>query len=258
MKLSFNTNFCRFKFLNIRMLFTIFLLTFSFLFGRQAAAFAKSHNLQNRSTVIVLDAGHGGMDPGKVGVNNVLEKDVNLAIVYKLKEILQNKGFTVVLTRTDDGDLSSEDSNNHKMEDLTKRVDIIKENHADLVVSIHQNSFTDASSCGPQVFYYGESSESEVLATELQNALDDTLNISVSRGIKVNNGYYLFKNSPAPMVIVECGFLSNANEADLLATDAYQSRLARAIYGGICTYLSEGNENPHKMSNSTNSESDSE
>lgn len=221
----------------IRIIFTTFLLVFSFLFGRHVAAFAKNHNLQNRSTVIVLDAGHGGRDPGKVGVNNVLEKDVNLAIVNKLKVLLQNKGFTVVLTRTDDGDLSSEDSSNHKMEDLTKRVEIMKENHADLVVSIHQNSFTNESSCGPQVFYYGSSPESEALATELQNALDETLDVSESRGIKVNNGYYLFKNSPAPMVIVECGFLSNASEADLLATDTYQSRLARAIYGGICTYL---------------------
>lgn len=213
------------------------LFIFSFLFGRQAAAFAKNHNLKNRSTVIVLDAGHGGRDPGKVGVNNVLEKDLNLAIVYKLKELFENKGFTVVLTRTDDDDLSSENSTNHKIEDLTKRVDIIKKNRADLVVSIHQNSFTDTSSCGPQVFYYGASEESKTLAIQLQNALDEALEVSDSRGIKCNNGYYIFKNSPAPIVIVECGFLSNSNEADLLATDGYQSKLARTIYEGVCRYL---------------------
>lgn len=221
----------------VHILLTGFLFLFSFLFGRQIAAFAKSHNLKNRSTVIVLDAGHGGRDPGKVGVNNVLEKDVNLAIVYKLKDLFENKGFTVVLTRTDDNDLSSEASTNHKMEDLTKRVEIMKKNHADLVISIHQNSFTDASSCGPQVFYYGESAESEALAIELQNALDETLEVSDSRGIKCNNGYYIFKNSPAPIAIVECGFLSNSNEADLLSTDMYQNKLARTIYEGACRYL---------------------
>ena len=167
----------------------------------------------------------------------MLEKDLNLAIVYKLKELFENKGFTVVLTRTDDDDLSSENSTNHKMEDLTKRVDIIKKHHADLVVSIHQNSFTDTSSCGPQVFYYGASEESKTLAIQLQNALDEALEVSDSRGIKCNNGYYIFKNSPAPIVIVECGFLSNSNEADLLATDAYQSKLARTIYEGVCRYL---------------------
>lgn len=216
--------------------FTVLLLALSFLFGRQIAAFA--HNMQNRSTVIILDAGHGGLDPGKIGINNVLEKDINLSIVYKLKELLENKGYTVILTRTGDDDLSSKNASNHKMEDLTKRVAIMKDNHAKLVVSIHQNSFTNPSACGPQVFYYGSSAESEALATELQNALDDTLNISESRGIKINNDYYLFKNSPAPIVIVECGFLSNANEADLLTTDLYQNKLARAIYQGIGNYLS--------------------
>lgn len=238
MKLAFKNKTYTFSFINLRNALTCLLLIFSFLFGRQVAAFARTHNMQNRSTVIVLDAGHGGMDPGKVGINNVLEKDVNLAIVYKLKEILENKGYTVVLTRTDDKDLSSENATNHKMEDLVNRVDIMKSNHANLVISIHQNSFPNESCYGPQVFYYGSSAESERLATELQNALDQTLEVSESRGIKCNNDYYIFKNSPAPIVIVECGFLSNSQEADLLNDEMYQSKLARAIYEGIGNYLS--------------------
>lgn len=217
---------------------SLLLFTLCFFFGRQFAAFADSIREQN-TLIIILDAGHGGRDPGKVGINQTLEKDINLEIVRKLQHFLENKGYHVVLTRTDEKDLSSENSSNHKMEDLKKRISIMKENHADLVISIHQNSFQDTSTCGPQVFYYEPDEQSHLLASAIQTSLDENLNIETSRGIKANHDYYLFKNSPAPIIIVECGFLSNPTEAELLSTDDYQFKIARFIYAGIREYLSQ-------------------
>ncbi len=179
---------------------------------------------------IVIDAGHGGEDPGKVGVNNALEKDINLAIATKLKTILENKGFTVYLTREDDTALSS------KKEDMTARMKLIKEIMPVLIVSIHQNSFTDASISGPQVFYYSNSPEGKAFALIMQEALSKHLTPAKPRSAMANDNYYLLKESPAPIVIVESGFLSNAAEADLLTTSSYQEKVARAIYFGIVAY----------------------
>lgn len=218
------------------------ILICSFILGRGAAIFASTYLLSNTTTdyskyTIVLDAGHGGMDPGKIGINNYFEKDINLAICLKLEKLLLNKGFNVIMTRTDDIDLSPTDSNNHKSDDLKKRVSIIEDNKADITISIHQNSFTDSSTHGPQTFFLTISEESEQLATLIQNNLDNSLDINESRGIKNNDDYYILKKSPTPTVIVECGFLSNPNEANLLITDSYQSKLARSIYSGICEYF---------------------
>ena len=179
---------------------------------------------------IVLDAGHGGEDPGKVGVNNALEKDINLSIALKLKDMLENKGYTVYLTREDDSAPSS------KKEDMTSRMDYIKEIMPDLIVSIHQNSYTDPSVFGPQVFFYSDSSEGKSFALVMQEEINRYLSPEKPRVSQANNNYYLLKESPAPIIIVECGFLSNPTEADLLITDTYQQKMARAIYFGILAF----------------------
>ena len=214
----------------------VFLLIGVFFLAREGAEMAAGENKDYDYTV-VLDPGHGGSDPGKVGVHKEQEKEINLQIALLVKEILEQKEVKVIMTRESDKGLADESTSNKKVQDLKRRCSLIHEVQPDCVISIHQNSFTDTSSCGPQVFYYGASEESKTLAIQLQNALDEALEVSDSRGIKCNNGYYIFKNSPAPIVIVECGFLSNSNEADLLATDAYQSKLARTIYEGVCRYL---------------------
>lgn len=191
---------------------------------------------------IVIDPGHGGEDPGKVGVNNALEKDINLAISLKLKTLLENKGFTVYLTREKD---SAPDS---KKEDMTSRMDYIKEIMPDFIVSIHQNSFTDASVNGPQVFYYSESADGKDFAKVMQSEINSYIKPAKPRVTQANNNYYLLKNSPAPIIIVECGFLSNPAEADLLVTDNYQQKIARAIYFGIIAYSNSGPESHSESS----------
>lgn len=185
---------------------------------------------------IVIDAGHGGEDPGKVGINNALEKDINLAIALELKSTLENKGFSVYLTREDDTALSS------KKEDMTARMDLIKEVMPVFIVSIHQNSFTDESVCGPQVFYYSGSTEGKEFALVMQEELNNYLTPVKPRTAMANDNYYLLKEAPTPIIIVECGFLSNTAEADLLITETYQEKVARAIYFGIMSYYETENE----------------
>lgn len=209
----------------------------SFFLARAGAALVASHNASSQKPCIVLDAGHGGADPGKVGNNNVLEKDLNLNMVYKLKTLFENKGFEVVLTRTDDKALVSPDSKNVKVEDLKNRVALITKIHPIMTISIHQNSFPDASVSGPQVFFYDKSPEGETIAATIQETINTQLDPPKKRVSKSNNDYYILKKTPTPTVIVECGFLSNEEEAAKLTDDAYQNKLARAIYTGACTYL---------------------
>lgn len=184
---------------------------------------------------------HGGNDPGKVGVDNVLEKDVNLAIALKLKPLFENKKIQVVLTRDKDSALASSAATNKKVEDMQKRVKLIADSDAVLTISIHQNSYPDASVAGPQVFYYSQSAAGKELAETMQQSLNSELSPASPRSIKSNDNYYMLKKTPTPTIIVECGFLSNPDESKRLADDTYQNQLARAIYLGASNYLKEKN-----------------
>jgi N-acetylmuramoyl-L-alanine amidase len=212
-------------------------LCVSFIAGRKGASLMASGNADADQVCIVLDAGHGSSDPGKVGVNGALEKDINLAITLQLAKILENKGYKVVLTRDSDEILADKDAVNQKREDMVGRVKVIEEAQAALTVSIHQNSFSNASVSGPQVFYYAESPQGKEIATALQASLDEILEPESPRATKANSEYYLLKKTPTPTVIVECGFLSNEREAELLSDELYQAKVARAIYFGLCKYL---------------------
>ncbi len=194
--------------------------------------------------IVVVDAGHGGKDPGKVGVNGTLEKDINLEIALLLKDELEGEGITVVLTRYDDSGLYDANSSNKKMQDMRARLSIIEESKADLVVSIHQNSFGDASVRGPQVFYYETSENGANAAVLIQNALNEDLEIARPRVQKENDNYYLLTKCSNVMVIAECGFLSNPEEETLLTDKEYQQRIAAALKRGICEYLDLQKE-PH-------------
>lgn len=190
---------------------------------------------------IVLDAGHGGFDPGKVGVNQALEKEINLAITGFLKEYLKAAGFQVTLTRTSDEGLYSESDSNKKAADMKARIRVIEEQNPIFAISIHQNSFTQESSFGAQVFYYKTSEQGAELARVLQETLRAHIEDGNYREAKANDSYYLLKKSPCPMVIVECGFLSNQREAQLLTTEEYQKQVAWAICMGVVNYC-KGNE----------------
>ena len=192
---------------------------------------------------IVLDAGHGGFDPGKVGINGVLEKDINLSLVKKLQTLLEEEGFTVYLTRENDQLLAPLNSTSQKKDDMIARIEKIKEVNPFFTISIHQNSFTNSSTSGPQVFYYKDSEPSATMAYVLQDALNIQLNPEKRREPQANQNYYLLTRTPTPTVIVECGFLSNPTEADLLAQDSYQDQIAHAIFLGILSYYESTTSN---------------
>lgn len=185
--------------------------------------------------LIVLDSGHGGFDPGKIGINGALEKEVNLNIAKKVELYLKKQGYTVIMTRENDDCLADS-----KVEDLKARVSLINDKKPLIAVSIHQNSYSQESIHGAQVFYYTHSKNGEKAAKILQEAMLD-VNSDNSRQAKENDTYYLLKKTNIPTVIVECGFLSNQKEADLLITEEYQEKMAAAVAKGIHEYiLSEG------------------
>ena len=189
---------------------------------------------------IVIDPGHGGNDPGKIGINDVPEKDVNLAISLELKEILEQNDCRVVMTRQKDEALYQAGDTNKKVADLRARCQMINDSGADAVISIHQNSFTAESSRGAQVFYRASSQEGKKLADILQTQLVSGLDPDNRRVAKANSDYFMLKNTTATMVIVECGFLSNSKEAELLTQASYQRRVAWAVALGVLQYVSGG------------------
>ena len=187
--------------------------------------------------VVVIDAGHGGTDPGKVGVDGSLEKDINLAVAERLKTYLEQDDVKVVMTRETDTGLYSDTDSRKKMADMKKRCEIIEESGADLVISIHQNSYHEEPVSGGQVFYYRDSAKGKELAEILQERFDYVLGDQNRRLPKANGNYYLLLHVKCPIVIVECGFLSNRKEAALLNSGEYQDKLAYTIHMGIMEYL---------------------
>lgn len=183
--------------------------------------------------VIVIDAGHGGFDPGKVGTNNLYEKDINLAIAKKLQSYFEQSGATVIMTRDSENAIAS-----NKNDDMRARKETVNASKGDLLISIHQNSYEDTSVSGPQVFYYN-SEKSALLAQEVQNELNSELLPKKTRNATVNDSYYLLKETTLPSIIVECGFLSNQEEATLLSNEDYQDKVAWSIYVGTINYFNK-------------------
>ena len=188
---------------------------------------------------VVIDAGHGGADPGKVGVDGSLEKDINLKIAKKLAMFLAAADVDVVLTREDDAGLYDENVSNKKVQDMKNRVAFIEEKKPALTVSIHQNSYPEEYVHGAQVFYYTGSAQGQRLAESIQKQIVENVDPENKRQVKANDSYYLLKKTGVPIVIVECGFLSNSAEAEKLCTPEYQQRVAWAIHMGILQYLNE-------------------
>jgi len=191
----------------------------------------------NKKYKVVIDSGHGGIDPGKVGVNGAYEKDINLAIALFLKGVLEDNDCEVVMTRETDTGLYNEDDKRKKAADLRKRVELMNSENPDAIVSIHQNSFTKESSKGAQVFYQASSEEGKKFADIMQAQLASDLDESNKRVAKPNADYYILKNSKGVAIIVECGFLSNPQEAQMLVSSDYQKKVAEAVAKGILSYL---------------------
>ena len=182
---------------------------------------------------IIVDAGHGGWDPGKTGTNGDNEKDINLEISKILSKYLETVGANVVITRNEDIALGD-----FKREDMKERKNIANSSDADILVSIHQNSFPNKKTKGAQVFYYKNSEDSKKLAECIQEKLITEVDNDNNRLAKSNTEYYMLKSIDVPSVIVECGFLSNIKEEKLLNQKYYQEKIAWAIYMGIIEYFS--------------------
>lgn len=227
----------------VEVIMAVVLLAGACFFAKESARMVENLKAGKGEVCIVIDAGHGGDDPGKIGINKEKEKDINLKIAKELEKQLKDEGIKIVMTRKDEGGLYQKSSNNKKVEDMRKRCEIITKAKPVFTVSIHQNSYPEESVKGAQVFYYGQSQEGKRLAETLQKTLVEQLDPQNHRQAKANESYFLLKKTPSPTVIVECGFLSNREEADLLATEAYQKKVAEAVKTGILEYLNPGKSN---------------
>lgn len=171
-----------------------------------------------------------------MGVGGQLEKDINLQIAMRLKEFLEAEGIEVVMTREEDMGLYDENASNKKVQDMKRRLEIIEAADPVLVVSIHQNSYHEEYVKGAQAFYYATSTNSKHLAEILQDRFKE-VDPENKRSAKGNDSYFLLKKTSKPIVIVECGFLSNREEAENLSSELYQEKLAWAVHMGVMQYL---------------------
>ena len=209
-------------------------------------------NSADSRQTIVLDAGHGGMDSGAVGITGVHEKDINLSIVLKLQAILEFSGYNVVLTRNDDRSIHDSHISRvgeQKKSDMRNRLAIINNYPNAIFFSVHQNKFTQSQYSGAQMFYTEKNPDNMNLARIMQQRFK-IIQPQNEREIKLSGDeLFLFNNTQIPALLIECGFLSNADEEKLLSSDEYQQKIAFTIYCGIADFMSakqshsQGNRN---------------
>lgn len=213
------------------------LIATGFLAVKETAFFVTSRQAEVKKTCVVIDAGHGGDDPGKVGIDGTVERDINLQVAQKVKRLLEMEGIETVMTRTDEKGLYDSGAENKKVQDMKRRIAMIEETAPEITVSIHQNSYPEEYVKGAQVFYYKDSLESKEAAEIMQKSLKERLDPENHREAKANASYYLLKKTSTPIIIVECGFLSNREEAAKLAEEEYQEQVAWAVFMGIMQTL---------------------
>ena len=221
----------------IELAITVLLLAGLIFASRKVSRYAASNNVKEvAGNKVVVDAGHGGSDPGKIGINGLEEKEANLAIAQYVEELLKKQKIEVVMTREKDEMLTSDGGEKTKIGDMKMRVEQINKEKPILAVSIHQNSYPQEEIKGAQVFYYTHSDEGKIAAEIMQESLL-VLDETNHRQAKANDTYYLLKRTERPTIIVECGFLSNTGEAELLKQDDYRKKVAEAIVTGIKAYM---------------------
>ena len=192
-------------------------------------------------TVIIIDAGHGGEDSGTIGTNGALEKDINLEISRMMRDELVSRGYTAILTRDEDRLLYTEEENIkgiRKMCDLRNRVKIFNSYESAIAVSIHMNAFS-AQNCSGLQIYHSDQVGSKSLAECIRDSVKETLQPDNKRPLKKSDDIYLLKNTICPIVLVECGFLSNPEECEKLSEKEYKKRLSFSIVCGIIKYMEE-------------------
>lgn len=184
---------------------------------------------------IVIDAGHGGIDNGSIGYSGTLESEINLWYAKTLQQYCTEFGFFVTMTRSNDNGLYSPFAKNKKKDDMKQRQKIIENSSPDMVISIHMNSFPESSSRGAQVFYAKDSAEGKLLADSIQGQF--VKNLVKPRQSSEVGDYYIVNCTTAPSVIVECGFVSNPEEEQLLLQEDYKDKVCYSVVCGILKYL---------------------
>ena len=219
---------------------TLFYLIATMFISMGYKGYEKSRNANAEifnDVTVVIDPGHGGIDAG-ASANGLFEKDLNLELSLILSEYLENFGYNFVLTRTEDVMLYDPNiEGSRKRQDLSNRVKIANNYDQACFVSIHMNKFPQESCKGAQVFYSGKNPQSKILSETLR---DNVLLLQPDNNRKTKNGtdsIYLLEKLEVPAVLIECGFLSNYNEAVLLKNDDYKKALSLSIYCGIADYL---------------------
>ena len=190
--------------------------------------------------MIIIDAGHGGEDPGAVGENGIYEKDLNLAIALEIGRLLEEKGYIVVYTRTDDRLLYQDHENIkgiRKISDLKNRCKVAERYPDATFISIHMNSFGSEKYSGLQVYYSDNNSGSRDLANTIQNRVRADLQPNNTRTTKVGGDIYLLENMGNTSIMIECGFLTNKSECEKLSQKEYQKQLSFSIVCGIIEYM---------------------
>lgn len=196
-----------------------------------------------KKPVILLDPGHGGMDGGAVGIGGITEKDLNLDLAKKLGEKLTAEGFSVVLTRSTDTLLTYDGASSAKNADLRARLKIAEESGDCLFISVHMNKFSDSSVKGITLYHSPNNPEGLKLAEAIMAKVKETLQPENKRPIKAaDSSLYILHRTTKPAILVECGFLSNAYEAALLADDGYRDRLADLLKDAIVGYTDTSSE----------------
>lgn len=206
-------------------------LTIPFLF---VCYFLTLYNVeQNIETIVCIDPGHGGMDSG-TSVDGIKESDIVLNISFVIKEVLDDLGYITVLTRKTKESLC--EGKFIKKEDMNKRIKIIDDSNANILISIHLNYYADEKYSGAQIFYSNLNHQSKDLATYIQNSIKTNLN-NTSRKAVYRDNIYLLNKVRIPACIIECGFMSNKEELKNLLDYNYQKDLAYAIYLGISEFI---------------------
>jgi len=181
-------------------------------------------------TCVVIDAGHGGIDGGAHSCRGVLESHINLEIALRLNDLMRFLGYDTMMIRTSDTSIYTEGNTiaSQKVSDLKNRVKLVNQQEDALLVSIHQNTFSDSQYSGAQVFY-AKDEASRTLAQKMQSAFIATINPSSKRKCKASDGIYLMQNINKPGILIECGFLTNPQEEALLRSPTHQQKIACVI-----------------------------
>ncbi len=227
----------RLIFINLSIIFSIFVYSLT---AKNPLTSEPVSSTPISNHTIILDAGHGYPDGGATGVDGSIESEINLNIVLKLQKLFEAAGCNVILTRSDENgiyDTTCDTIRSQKISDMKNRVHIANNSEAEIFLSIHINKLEQSQYSGWQTFYKNSDETSKTIASNIQTSLNGFIKKENNRTIKSISGIYLTKNVEIPLVLVECGFLSNSEENKLLQTDKYQDELAWSIYIGLMDYF---------------------